>query len=202
MIVRMTKVEIAGPKELLFETIEAARRLGVLHLESDPQSAAGHDSLPLNSLQLPEKEIEERIFYEELADTIFRLLELLPTVKLRQTYLQPLPVIDIVAAKAPIHLQHCQQLRDQLTGLSDEEKGLDAFRGLLQAVEPLRNFLLRRLAAGDQLEHAAHVLSVVGVRLVIELWRAQNLQLGVGQRSAPREVGFPDVEFLTARFAA
>ena len=137
MIVRMTKVEIAGPKELLFETIEAARRLGVLHLESDPQSAVGPDSLPLNSLLLPEKEIEERIFYEELADTISRLLELLPTVKLRQTYLQPLPVLDIVAAKAQVHLQHCQQLREQQTGLNDEEKGLDAFRGLLQAVEPL-----------------------------------------------------------------
>jgi V/A-type H+-transporting ATPase subunit I len=137
MIVRMIKVEIVGPKDLLFATIEAARSLGVLHLESDPQSVAGTDRLPLSSLQLPEKEFEERIFFEELAEAISRLLELLPVVKLRQTYLQPLPVLDIVASKAKDHLHLCQQQRDQLTELDDEEKGLDAFRGLLQAIEPL-----------------------------------------------------------------
>jgi V/A-type H+-transporting ATPase subunit I len=137
MIVRMTKIEIAGPKELLLETIESARRLGVLHLESDPQSVAGSEKLPLSSLQLPEREMAERLFFEELADSIDALLALLPNVKLRQTYLHPLPVLDIVAAKAQTHLQQCQQLRDQQTGLNDEEKGLDAFRELLQAVEPL-----------------------------------------------------------------
>ena len=137
MIVRMTKVEIAGPKELLFGTIEAARHLGILHLESDPQSAAGPDGLPLSSLQLPEKVFTERLFFEELAERIARLLELLPAMQVRQAYLHPLPVLDIIAAKAASHLQLCQQQRDQLAVMEDEEKGLDAFRGLLQTLEPL-----------------------------------------------------------------
>ena len=137
MIVRMTKVEIAGPKELLFGTIEAARHLGVLHLESDPLSVAGPDGLHLSSLQLPEKAFEERIFFEELAEKITRLLELLPIVPVRQTYLHPLPVLDIIAAKVESHLRLCQQQRDRLAELEEEEKGLDAFRGLLQALEPL-----------------------------------------------------------------
>ena len=137
MIVRMTKVEIAGPKELLFGTIEAARHLGVLHLESDPQSVAGPDGLPLSSLQLPEKAFEERVFFEALTEKIARLLELLPVVPVRQTYLHPLPVLDIIAAKVESHLRLCQQQRDRLAELEEEEKGLDAFRGLLQALEPL-----------------------------------------------------------------
>ena len=104
MIVRMIKVEIAGPKELLFGTIEAARQLGVLHLESDPQSAAGPDGLPLSSLQLPEKTFAQRIFFEDLAERIARLLELLPAIPVRQAYLPPLPVLDIIAAKVePAH---------------------------------------------------------------------------------------------------
>ncbi len=137
MIVRMIKVEIAGPKELLFGTIEAARQLGILHLESDPQSAAGPDGLPLSSLQLPEKTFAQRIFFEDLAERIARLLELLPAIPVRQAYLPPLPVLDIIAAKVDSHLQLCQQQRDQLLTLEDEEKGLDAFRGLLQTLEPL-----------------------------------------------------------------
>lgn len=218
MIVRMTKVEIAGPKELLFETIEAARQLGVLHLESDPQSAAGPDSLPINSLELPEKTFEERLFYEELADRISRLMELLPTVSIRQTWLQPLPVLDIVAAKAEVHLQFCQQQRDLLSGLAEEEKGLDAFRGLLQALEPLladmdRQFELLEVFgvsfkakdAANRLENLleelfdGHVImttattpagDLVGI-VAIESGRARQLHRLLETENVP-ELSFPD----------
>lgn len=144
MIVQMIKVEILGPKELLFETIEVARHLGVLHLESDPQSVAGPDRLPLSTLQLPEKSFEQRIFYEELAERISALLEILPTLPTRQSYLHPLPVLDIIAAKAESHLHLCRQQRDRLTELVDEEKSLDAFRGLLQAIEPMLDDIHRQ----------------------------------------------------------
>ncbi|MBE0500921.1 MAG: ATPase [Desulfuromonadales bacterium] len=137
MIVRMVKVEIVGPKELLFDAIDAARHLGVLHLESDPQSAAGPDQLPISSLQLSENGFEERLFFEELADKISTLLKILPPGSLRKSTLQPLPVLDIIATKAEKHLSFCRQQRDRLTELADEEKELDAFRGLLQTIEPM-----------------------------------------------------------------
>lgn len=144
MIVQMIKVEILGPKELLFETIEVTRRLGVLHLESDPQSVAGPDRLPLSTLQLPEKSFEQRIFYDDLAENISALLEILPALPTRQSYLHPLPVLDIIAAKTESHLHLCRQQRDRLTELVDEEKSLDAFRGLLQAIEPMLNDIHRQ----------------------------------------------------------
>jgi len=104
MIVRMAKVEIAGPKELLLETIDLARQLGILHLESDPLAAG--TPAPLPPARLPGQVLEQRLFFETLLNDIGELLALLPSPPVRRVYLQPLPVLDIVAAKVAAQLPH------------------------------------------------------------------------------------------------
>jgi len=135
MIVRMAKVEIAGPKELLLETIDLARQLSVLHLESDPLAAGL--AAPLPPARLPGEVLEKRLFFETLLTDIGELLALLPSPPLRRVYLQPLPVLDIVAAKVAVQLPHCRELSEKQQQLRDEEQQLAVLATLLQAVQEL-----------------------------------------------------------------
>jgi len=135
MIVRMAKVEIAGPKELLLETIACARRLGVLHLESDPLAAG--TALPLKAAQLPDEVLEQRLFFETLQREVEELLILLPPLSERRVYLQPLPVLDIVAAKVAKQLPFCRELAERQRELREEEQRLAQLGSLLQAVQAL-----------------------------------------------------------------
>ena len=67
MIVRMSKVEIAGPRELLAETLSLVRMKGDVHIE--PSTAGFIDSeqkKDIHALLPDEKVLFEKMFLEEL----------------------------------------------------------------------------------------------------------------------------------------
>lgn len=135
MIVRMAKIEIAGPKALMLEAIDTARELGVLHLETDPLAAG--TAVPLKAATLSESMLERRLFFETLLTDIDELLTLLPAAPARRVYLQPLPVLDIVAAKVAQHLSVCRRLQESGQRLREEEERLTALGRLLPSLEAL-----------------------------------------------------------------
>ena len=59
MIIRMAKIEIAGPKELLLPVIDAAGKLGCLQLEPEIDRGSFADAEALKSLMLSEEELGE-----------------------------------------------------------------------------------------------------------------------------------------------
>ena len=68
MIIRMAKIEIAGPKELLLPAIDSARTLGCLQLEPEPDRSTFADAEALKSLMLNEEELGEHFFCQELKE--------------------------------------------------------------------------------------------------------------------------------------
>jgi V/A-type H+-transporting ATPase subunit I len=138
MIVRMAKVEIVGAKELLQEVLALLRELGIFQIE--PATVGfieeGHED-DIRSFMLDEKSVFERVFLEELRTKIGELLSKLPTLQVRNSYLDPRPVIDTVAA---IIERHCILITDKIKrkeSLQKEQQELEQYAAFLGALAPL-----------------------------------------------------------------
>jgi len=137
MIIRMAKIEVAGPKELLLPAIDTARELGALQLEPEAGLDTADGGLPLRTMMLGEKELEEHFFYEDLKQKVGELLRIWPRIEVREGYLAPLPVLDIVAEKVDVHLRQSREWLAEEESLRNEEKSLQQYQVLLPALEAL-----------------------------------------------------------------
>ncbi|MCM2358108.1 MAG: ATPase [Geobacteraceae bacterium] len=143
MIVRMAKVEIVGPKELLMDVLALVRELGIFQLEPDLRGfvTAGEEAR-VRSLALDEKMVAERLYYEELRLRIDELLACLPPVAARESYLEPAALLDAVAAIVGKHaalygelFRKREALRKEATELGRYSEFLTVLETLLKGVE-------------------------------------------------------------------
>jgi len=138
MIVRMSKVEIVGPKEHLLSALSLLRELGVFQIEPDIRGfiAAGEE-VGVRSLLLDEKTLAERIFFEDLKAKIDALFACFPKVAARESYLEPLSVLDAVAATVQKHAAACRELHQRKELLQKELAELSGYTVFLGALESL-----------------------------------------------------------------
>ena len=153
MIVRMSKIEIVGPKECLLEVLALLRETGLFQFEAGQQGPATGER-GLHTLILNEKTLTERIFYEHLHRTIDDLLACLPEHPGRESFLEPLGVIDAIAALAEKHLAHCSEISRGKEALHRERAELERLAAFLDTLD--------RLAAGIG---AKSSLEFIGVAL-------------------------------------
>ncbi|HLO25904.1 MAG TPA: ATPase, partial [Geobacteraceae bacterium] len=138
MIARMVKVEIIGPNERLMEVLDLLRDLGVFQIEQDITCfvTAGEEE-KVRSLNLDEKTVAERIFFEDLKAKIDELTDCLPQVEVRESYLDPGSVLDSVAATVQRHGTACREWRRKREALRKELAELSSYTVFLGALEPL-----------------------------------------------------------------
>ena len=138
MIVRMAKVEIVGAKELLQEVLTRLRELGIFQIE--PATVGfieeGHED-DIRSFMLDEKSVFERMFLEELRAKIGELLSQLPKLQVRNSYLDPRPVIDTVAAIIERHRVLITDKNKRKESLQKEQQELERYAAFLGTLAPL-----------------------------------------------------------------
>ncbi len=138
MIVRMAKVEIVGAKDLLQEVLASLRSLGVFQIE--PATVGfieeGHED-DIRSFMLDEKSVFERMFLEELRTRIGALLSQLPKPQVRNSYLDPRPVIDSVSAIVGRHRVLITDKIEQKEALQKEQQELGRYAAFLGTLAPL-----------------------------------------------------------------
>ena len=138
MIVRMAKVEIVGAKELLQEVLACLRDLGIFQIE--PATVGfieeGHED-DIRSFMLDEKSVFERMFLEELRTRIGELLSQLPKLQVRNSYLDPRPVIDTVAAIIERHRVLITDKIKRKESLQKEQQELERYAAFLGTLAPL-----------------------------------------------------------------
>lgn len=138
MIARMSKLEIAGPKERLLEVLEVIRELGVFQPDPDAGYFVAAERQGDIHLLIPDQgAMAERLFLENLRRLTSRIIELLPAVETRASLLDPLPLLDSIASVAERHLALCRDLDEQRTARLSEINELDRCAALLGAIETL-----------------------------------------------------------------
>ncbi len=138
MIVRMAKVEIVGAKGLLQEVLVCLRELGVLQIEPATIGflEVGHED-DIRTFMLDEKTIFERVFLEKLRAKVTELLSSLPTLPVRNSYLDPRPVIDSVGAIVERHTATIKKWNERKDDLKKEITELERYALFLGTLVPL-----------------------------------------------------------------
>ncbi|MFN3481095.1 MAG: ATPase, partial [Thermodesulfovibrionales bacterium] len=112
MIVKMSKVEIVGPKYLTEEVLSVLRDFGILHPEPHPGGAIGFIETPeegyIRSFLLEEKALSERLYLEELYRKIKDLLSMIPGKTVRISYLEPSKILDTIERLLQEHSDYCK----------------------------------------------------------------------------------------------
>ncbi len=138
MIIKMAKVEIVGPKDLLLKTLELLRGKGVFQPEADIRGfVRQEDERRIKELLLDETAVGEKQFFVALQNRIQELIACLPELETRTTYLQTLPVIDVLNELVDKHLNCCRNWQQQSHALREEAETLSGYLRFWNVLEPL-----------------------------------------------------------------
>jgi len=138
MIVKMSKVEIVGPRHLLGEALSLVRRKGDLHIE--PSTVGFVDDMhkrEVHSLLPDEKALFEKIFLEELESKLHNLFACLPTETIRDSFLTPRPIIETVSKTLDKHLAMCREFYEKRITLQHDLTKLGEYKSFLATVSTL-----------------------------------------------------------------
>lgn len=132
----MSKVEVAGPREMLLPALETIQREGVLQITPDIKERIREDTVQnLRPLALDRKALAERVVLEDLGKKIGRLLTLLPKAPTRESALSPALAVDSIASLVGKHLDACQERLQRKDALQSERGQLQRYLAFLGAIE-------------------------------------------------------------------
>jgi V/A-type H+-transporting ATPase subunit I len=121
----MSKLEIAGPKELLVAVLETIRDAGTFQPEGESRITAD------------EQAVAQRLFLDNLRQQTSEIIALLPALATRESWLDPLTLLDTITATVTKHLDTCRQLAEEEEKLRREEEELTRYNLLLTAIDQL-----------------------------------------------------------------
>jgi len=138
MIVRMSKVEIIGPKQFLQDVLTLVSSLGIFQVEPSKIGFVekGQEE-ELKSFSLDEKTLFERLFLEGLKEKIEKLFSYLPKMPVRKSYLAPQSIIGTIAYTVEKHVAACRDLEERKGSLHRELVDLRRYSGFLYTLESL-----------------------------------------------------------------
>jgi V/A-type H+-transporting ATPase subunit I len=138
MIVRMSKVEIVGAKDLLQDALALLRELGIFQIE--PATVGfiedGREE-DIRSFMPDEKSMFERLFLEGLRQKIQELFSYLPQLPVRESYIEPRAIIDTIAKTIEKHIALSKELFETKDLLKQEGAELDRYKVFLSALASL-----------------------------------------------------------------
>jgi len=138
MIVRMSKVEIVGPKGLLQEALSRLRELGIFQIE--PASVGfieKEDEEHIRSFSLDEKTALERVYLEGLRVKIDELFSFVPAVAVRESYIEPATIVDTITNTVERHTTQARELAERGDVLQKERTDLERYAVFLGTLSTL-----------------------------------------------------------------
>lgn len=128
MIVTMSKLEVAGPRELLLEVLELILEQGIFQVEDETGSGLS---------AADDRVMTQRLFLENLRRRTGEIIGLLPPLAVAESRVDPLTVLDTSAATVTQHLEFCQNRAEQRDALQRELEELTRYEHLLSAIDRL-----------------------------------------------------------------
>jgi V/A-type H+-transporting ATPase subunit I len=138
MIVRMSKIEVVGPKGLLEEALGLLKELGIFQIEPATVGFIEKGCEEHITSFLPdERSLSEVLFLEDLSTKIGELFSCLPAAEIRRSYIEPLPIIDTISKTIEKHAAACRELYQKREGLQKEVAELKRYTFFLSALSSL-----------------------------------------------------------------
>ena len=138
MIVRMSKIEIVGPKGLLEDVLSLLKTLGIFQIEPATLGFIEKGCEEHVRSFLPEEQaLSEMIFFEDLRARIGELLLYLPAIEVRISYIEPLPIIETVSKTIQKHIGICKDLYQRRDNLTKEANELSRYTIFLSTLSTL-----------------------------------------------------------------
>jgi len=138
MIVRMSKVEIAGPRELLEKVLYLLQDTGLLQIEPSTKGfIEKKDALYIDSFLPDKSSVSERFFLEDLRGRIDELFSYLSKIPSKKSTINPRPIIDSMNETLQRHLLECRELSKKKGALQKELAELDRYDIFLDSIESL-----------------------------------------------------------------
>lgn len=138
MIVSMSKIEIAGPRELLAGVLTFLRDSGIFQIETSSIGFLEKKDEDFINYFIPDEGIlKERLFLEDLKSNIDELLSYLVRIPKRSSSVEPELIIDSVKEIVGRHLVTYRQAAKKKEALQKEMAEIVQYRSFLDAIEPL-----------------------------------------------------------------
>ncbi len=138
MIVKMSKIEMVGAKDLLQDVLALLREMGIFQIEPAVLGfiEKGREE-DVRSFMPDEKDMVERLFLENLRQKIAELFTFLPKKPVRTSYLEPQSIVGTIAKTIDRHIIVAKELFEKLDGLWKEKKELGQYAVFLGALASL-----------------------------------------------------------------
>jgi V/A-type H+-transporting ATPase subunit I len=134
----MSKIEIVGPRDRLLSVLGTVRQSGVLQIDAGlKESIEPGVEAALRPQMLDGRVLAERLFLEDLKLNIDRLLELLPKVPTRESYLSPERAVNAIASLVKKHLDTREEQSRRRGALQGQIRDLSRYEVFLATVESL-----------------------------------------------------------------
>jgi V/A-type H+-transporting ATPase subunit I len=144
MIVKMSKVEIAGPRELLEKTLYLLQETGLLQIEPSTKGfIENKDAVYIESFLPDKSRVSERFFLEDMKGKIDELFSYLMKTPEKKSYMDPRPIIDTINETLQLHLQTCREIFQKKRTLNKEMEDLSRYDVFLDSIESLLEGLRR-----------------------------------------------------------
>ena len=138
MIVKMSKVEIAGPRHLLEKVLYFLQDSGLLHIEPSTKGFIDTKDEAYIGSFLPDRDtLSERFFLEDLKGRVDELFSYLPDVPEVKSSMDPRPAIDTISETLRRHLLSCRELSVRKDALQKEMAELSRYNIFLDSIDSL-----------------------------------------------------------------
>jgi V/A-type H+-transporting ATPase subunit I len=134
----MSKVEIAGPRELIENALSLVRDTGSLQINHNSIGFIDKKNKIHLETFIPDKSIlTERLFLEDLKAKIDELFSYLPALPIRKSYIEPTAILDTISDGLQRHLLFFRDISKKREPLQKELDELNKYIIFLDAIEPL-----------------------------------------------------------------
>jgi V/A-type H+-transporting ATPase subunit I len=138
MIVRMSKVEIAGMKELLEDTLEVLREEGIFQIETETVGFIDRaEEEYISTFSMDQKALSEKLLLEDMKVHLEELFSLMPEITTRRSYIEPENIIDTLRRLLPGHIKFLEGLMKKKDLLQRELSELIRYKNFMDAIEPI-----------------------------------------------------------------
>jgi V/A-type H+-transporting ATPase subunit I len=135
LIVRISRVEIVGPKGMLRDVITCLWDLGIFQIEPELIGSVEKGDKEYIQPFLPDKKmLSERLILEDLRLKIDTLFSYLPELPVRTSYIDPLSILDTIAKIIDGHASRCCELNEKKSALDKERAQLNRYRIFLDTL--------------------------------------------------------------------